>query len=187
MSQRFQPEDTAIPGLTLLTRSRFGDERGFLSRLFCGEELAAFGWPGPVLQVNETGTVQKGTVRGLHFQHAPFGEWKLVTCVEGTILDVALDLRKGSSSFLQHVCVELSGDNCRSLLIPPGFAHGFQALSDTVRMIYTHSAPYRAEAEGGLHPQDARIGITWPLPVERLSARDQSHPLIQPDFEGLIA
>jgi len=186
MSARFQAEHTAIAGLTLLTRSRLGDERGFLSRLFCGEELAAFGWPGPVLQVNETGTALNGTVRGMHFQHAPFAEWKLVTCVQGRILDVAVDLRQGSPTLLRHVAVELSADNCRSLLIPPGFAHGFQALSDDVRMIYTHSAPYRAEAEGGLNPEDPQLAIAWPLPVERLSARDQAHPLVTSEFEGLI-
>ncbi|HBF30134.1 dTDP-4-dehydrorhamnose 3,5-epimerase family protein [Rhizobium sp.] len=186
MSARFQPEPTAISGLTVLTRSRFGDERGFLSRLFCGEELPAFGWPGPVMQINETGTLHAGTVRGMHFQHAPFAEWKLVTCVQGAILDVVVDLRHGSPSFLNHVTVELSESNARSLLIPAGFAHGFQALTDDVRMIYAHSAPFRPEAEGGLHPQDPALAIAWPLPVQNLSARDASHPLMLADFEGLI-
>lgn len=186
MSARFQPEPTALDGLTILTRSRFGDQRGFLSRLFCGEELPAFGWPGPVMQLNETGTADAGTVRGMHFQRPPFAEWKLVTCVQGRILDVAVDLRHGSPTFLKHVAVELSEDNARSLLIPAGFAHGFQALSDNVRMIYAHSAPFRAEAEGGLHPQDPTLGIEWPLPVQKLSVRDASHPLIHEDFEGLI-
>ncbi|OLP45061.1 dTDP-4-dehydrorhamnose 3,5-epimerase family protein [Rhizobium oryziradicis] len=186
MSTRFQPQPTALAGLTLLTRARFGDERGFLSRLFCAEELPALGWPGPVMQVNETATRFAGTVRGMHFQHAPFAECKLVTCVQGRILDVAVDLRRGSPTFLQHVTVELSEDNACSLLIPAGFAHGFQALSDNVRMIYMHSAPFRPEAEGGLHAQDPSLKIDWPQPVQKLSARDQNHPLLAPDFEGLI-
>ncbi|MBB4953159.1 dTDP-4-dehydrorhamnose 3,5-epimerase [Agrobacterium vitis] len=185
MSARFQPEPTAIAGLTVLARSRFGDERGFLSRLFCGEELPDLGWSGAVMQINETVTRFAGTVRGMHFQHAPFTETKLVTCVQGRILDVAVDLRQGSPTFLQHVAVELSEDNARSLLIPAGFAHGFQALSDNVRMIYAHSAPFRPEAEGGLHPQDPALAIAWPLPVQKLSARDERHPLIAREFEGL--
>lgn len=186
MSTRFQPQPTALAGLTLLTRARFGDERGFLSRLFCAEELPALGWPGSVMQVNETATRFAGTVRGMHFQHAPFEECKLVTCVQGRIVDVAVDLRRGSPTFLQHVAVELSEDNACSLLIPAGFAHGFQALSDNVRMIYMHSAPFRPEAEGGLHAQDPSLKIAWPLPVHNLSERDQNHPLLAPDFEGLI-
>lgn len=186
MSARFQPEPTEIAGLTVLTRSRFGDERGFLSRLFCAEELPDLGWPGTVMQINETVTRFAGTVRGMHFQHAPFVECKLVTCVQGSILDVAVDLRRGSPTFLQHVAVELSEDNARSLLIPAGFAHGFQALSDNVRMIYAHSAPFRPEAEGGLHAQDPLLNIAWPRPVDNLSVRDQNHPLLAQDFEGLI-
>lgn len=185
MSARFQPEATAIVGLTVLTRSRFGDERGYLSRLFCGEDLPALGWPGAVMQINETVTRLAGTVRGMHFQQAPFAECKLVTCVQGHILDIAVDLRRGSPTFLKHVAVELSEDNARSLLIPPGFAHGFQALSDNVRMIYAHSAPFRPDAEGGLHPEDPALEINWPLPVQNLSARDEKHPLIAKDFEGL--
>ncbi|MCM2291452.1 dTDP-4-dehydrorhamnose 3,5-epimerase [Allorhizobium sp. BGMRC 0089] len=185
MTARFTAETTALDGVTVLTRRRFGDERGFLSRLFCGEELRDFGWPGPVMQVNETGTTEKGTVRGLHFQHPPFAEWKLVSCVQGAIFDVAVDLRHGSPTFLRHVAVELSAENGKALLIPAGFAHGFQALSDDVRMIYVHSAPYRAEAEGGLHPEDPRLGIAWPLAISRLSARDQGHQAISIDFQGL--
>ncbi|MDQ0456936.1 dTDP-4-dehydrorhamnose 3,5-epimerase family protein [Rhizobium paknamense] len=185
MSGRFIAEKLAIDGPVLLTRRRLGDERGHLSRLFCGEELLDHGWPGPVMQVNETGTGQAGTVRGLHFQHAPFGEWKLVTSLQGAIFDVAVDLRSGSPTFLQHVGVELSAENARSLLIPAGFAHGFQALTDAVRMVYVHSAPYRAEAEGGLSPLDAALGIAWPQPVSLMSDRDRSHPPITPEFEGL--
>jgi dTDP-4-dehydrorhamnose 3,5-epimerase len=186
MSARFEPEPTALAGLTILNRRRFGDERGFLSRLFCAEDLPALGWPGAVMQINETVTRFAGTVRGMHFQHAPFVECKLVTCVQGRIVDVAVDLRRGSPTFLHHVAVELSEENARSLLIPAGFAHGFQALSDDVRMIYVHSAPFRPEAEGGLHPNDPALAIDWPLTVQNLSARDESHPLIAPDFEGLL-
>lgn len=184
---RFVRRDTPIDGLVLLERARLGDDRGFLTRLFCAEELAEAGWQGPVAQVNETGTGKAGTVRGMHFQLPPFAETKLVTCVSGVVLDVAIDLRKGSSTFLQHFAVELSGENARSLLIPQGFAHGFQTLTDDVRMIYLHSAPFRAEAEAGLHATDPALAIDWPLPVSNLSARDQSHPLLAPEYRGVAA
>ncbi|MFA7413588.1 MAG: dTDP-4-dehydrorhamnose 3,5-epimerase family protein [Rhizobium sp.] len=187
MTARFDVEETAIPGVLVLTRRKFADDRGHLSRLFCAEELEEIGWRGPVSQINETATRLAGTVRGMHFQHPPFAEMKLVTCVAGTIRDIAVDLRRDSPTFLRHVGVELSADNVRSLLIPEGCAHGFQALSDDVRMIYAHSAPYRSEAEGGLHPQDPGLGIVWPLPVVNLSPRDVSHPFLSPGHEGFAA
>ncbi|CAN7196034.1 dTDP-4-dehydrorhamnose 3,5-epimerase [Rhizobium sp. LjRoot30] len=184
---RFLRRDTPIEGLALLERARLGDDRGFLTRLFCAEELAEAGWLGPVAQVNETGTQKAGTVRGMHFQLPPFAETKLVTCVAGAVLDVAIDLREGSPTFLKHFAVELSGENTRSLLIPQGFAHGFQTLTDDVRMIYLHSAPFRAEAEAGLHAEDPALAIDWPLPVSNLSMRDRAHPLLSPEYRGVAA
>lgn len=187
MTRRFEPIPTAIDGLVALKRTRLADERGFLTRLFCAEELAALGWAGGVAQVNETGTRAAGTVRGLHFQLPPFAEWKLVTCVAGAVFDVAVDLRAGSPSFLRHVAIELSADNALSLMIPPGFAHGFQALTDDVRLVYAHSAPYRAEAEAGLPAEDPALAIAWPLPVQHLSPRDRSHPPIDAGYRGVAA
>lgn len=187
MSTRFTPVPLTLDGPVLLERRRMGDDRGFLSRLFCAEDLANFGWVGPVAQVNETFTKQAGTVRGMHFQRPPFSEKKLVTCIEGAVLDVVVDIRDGSPTFLQHVAVELSAETGRSLLIPEGFAHGFQALSDHVRMIYLHTMPHAPEAEDALHCQDPALGIAWPLPVENLSPRDASHAFLtdrRPRFEG---
>ncbi len=187
MSTRFQGQETPLSGLTVISRRRLADERGFLSRLFCQDDLATFGWQGPSRQINETGTSHRGTVRGLHFQRPPHAEIKLVSCLQGSILDVAVDLREGSPTFLRHFAVELSEENGRSLLIPKGFAHGFQALSDDVRLIYAHSEPYTAEAEGGLNPLDPLLAIDWPLPVERLSARDAGHPFLTLDYSGVAA
>ena len=187
MSGRFRIVETPMAGLHLVERQRLGDERGFLTRLFCADELAGLGWDGPVAQVNETGTREAGTVRGMHYQLPPFAEIKLVTCVAGAVLDVAVDLRRKSPTFLQHFATELSAENARSLLIPRGFAHGFQALSGDVRMVYAHSAPYRAEAEAGLHAGDPGLGLKWPLPVANLSARDSSHPFITGQFHGVTA
>ncbi|GEO83498.1 MULTISPECIES: dTDP-4-dehydrorhamnose 3,5-epimerase family protein [Alphaproteobacteria] len=187
MTVRFEIETTPIEGLLVLKRRRITDERGHISRLFCSDELAEIGWRGPVAQVNESASRFAGTVRGMHFQSPPFSEIKLVTCVAGCILDVAIDLRRNSPTFLNHVAVELSADNACSFLIPEGFAHGFQALTDDVRMIYAHSAPYHAEAEGGLSPTDPRLGVAWPLPVRHLSPRDAGHPLLDADYQGLAA
>lgn len=187
MSGRFDATRTPLQGLILLKRKRLADERGHLSRLYDAEGLAGYGWLSGIAQVNETVTLAKGTVRGFHFQRPPFAEAKLVTCLRGAVLDIAVDIRRGSPTFLDHFAVELSEENLHSLLIPEGFAHGFQALTDDVQLLYAHSAPYRAESEGGLNPLDARLGIAWPLPVANLSARDKSHPMIDASFEGIAA
>lgn len=182
---RFIVNDLPLPGLKLVTRQRIGDSRGFLSRLFCAEELATAGWVKPIAQVNHTFTAMRGTVRGMHFQHPPHAEMKLVNCIRGEVWDVAVDVRAGSPTFLHWHAEHLSADNGRALLIPEGFAHGFQALADDVELLYCHSDAYNASTEAGLNPLDARLAITWPLPISELSARDKSHSLIETGFEGV--
>lgn len=181
---RLSVEPTPLPGLLQLQRQRIGDARGFLARLFCAEELAAAGWPDPVAQINHTFTARQGTVRGLHFQRPPHAEYKLVSCLRGSVWDVAVDLRRGSPGFGRWHAVTLSADNGLALLIPAGFAHGFQALEDGVELLYCHSAAYAAAAEGGLHPQDEALAIDWPLPITELSARDAGQACLDPQFEG---
>jgi dTDP-4-dehydrorhamnose 3,5-epimerase len=183
--KRFTLAATPLPGVTVVQRQRLGDSRGFLARVFCADELAGAGWVKPIVQVNHTSTARRGTVRGLHFQHPPHAEMKLVTCLRGAVFDVAVDLRRDSPTFLQWTGVELSADNGRALLIPEGCAHGFQSLSDDVEMLYCHSAAYTALAEGGLHPLDARLRIAWPLGVTELSQRDAAHAPIGDAFEGV--
>ena len=182
---RFSVLDLPLPGLKLVERQRIGDGRGFLSRLFCAEELAAAGWVKPISQINHTRTTKCGTVRGMHFQRPPHSEMKLVSCIRGEVWDVALDVRSGSSTFLHWHAERLSADNNRALLIPEGFAHGFQALTDDVELLYCHSAAYAAEAEVGLNPQDTRLAIAWPLAITELSARDAKHSLLESGFEGV--
>ncbi|MDB5554770.1 MAG: rfbC [Rhizobium sp.] len=185
MTARFEIIDTPLAGLKLLRRKRLGDHRGFLTRLFDAEELATFSWTGDICQINETGTGERGTVRGFHYQKPPFSEAKLIACTRGKILDVAVDIRRGSPTFLQHFAAELSDDNDLTFLLPEGFAHGYQALTDDVRMIYAHSAPYRPDAEAGLNVSDPRLGVAWPLPVANLSARDQGFAMLTDMFEGV--
>ncbi len=182
---RFTCIPLEIPGVVVVQRQYLGDARGGLSRVFCSDELAAVGWIWPILQINHTFTVRAGTVRGTHYQRPPHAEAKLVTCLRGRVWDVAVDLRAGSPTFLQWCARELSSDNFTALLIPPGCAHGFQALTDDVELLYLHSAAYAPDAEGGLCPTDPRLSIEWPLPIGEISARDAGRPLLDGSFAGL--
>jgi dTDP-4-dehydrorhamnose 3,5-epimerase len=182
---RFAVEHLPLAGLKRITRQRLGDERGFLARLFCAEALGNAGWAKPIAQINHTFTALPGTLRGMHFQHPPHAEMKLVSCLAGEVFDVAVDLRAGSPTFLQWHGEILSGENGRALLIPEGFAHGFQTLTPDVTMLYCHSQAYVPEAEAGLNPNDPRLKITWPRPVTVLSTRDENHPMLLPNFEGI--
>lgn len=182
---RFEVSGTPLAGVKLVHRTRLSDERGFLSRLFCADELRAFGWTQPIAQINHTGTLRAGTVRGMHFQLPPDAECKLVSCIRGEVWDVALDLRAGSPTFLQWHAERLSIDNGSALLIPGGVAHGFQAVADDSELLYCHSRPYVPLSERGVNPLDARIAIAWPLPVHSMSERDRQHPPLDHAFVGL--
>ncbi|HEY4343374.1 MAG TPA: dTDP-4-dehydrorhamnose 3,5-epimerase family protein [Parvibaculum sp.] len=178
MSNRFDINETPLPGLVRLDRIRMGDERGWLERMFCAEELSTPGWAGGIAQINRTLTLNRGTLRGMHFQNAPHEEAKLVSCLAGEVFDVAVDVRKNSPTYLHWHGEILSGENSRSLLIPEGFAHGFQTLSDNVEMLYFHSVPYAPSSEDGLRPDDPRLAITWPLAISEISERDRNHKLL---------
>jgi len=184
-SDRFQILDAGLPGLKVVQRTALEDSRGHFSRLFCAETFQAVGFTSPISQINHTSTRRIGTVRGLHFQHPPHAEIKLVTCLKGRIFDVAVDLRQGSPTFLQWKGLILSEANRTSLLIPQGFAHGFQTLEEDCELLYLHSHPFVPAAEGGLHPSDPRLQVAWPLAVTELSPRDQAHPLLADAFPGL--
>jgi dTDP-4-dehydrorhamnose 3,5-epimerase len=182
---RFSVTDLPLAGLKLVERRHLGDSRGFLARLFCAEELTGAGWTKPVMQINHTRTVRQGTVRGLHFQRPPNAEMKLVSCIRGEVWDVAVDVRADSPTFLHWYATHLSPENRLALLIPEGFAHGFQALTDDVELLYCHSVTHNSSAEAGLNPRDARLAIAWPLAITEISAKDAGHPLIETGFEGV--
>lgn len=183
---RFDCVDTPLLGLKIVQRKPIEDTRGFLSRFFCAEEFKEFGFNKPISQINHTLTHQKGTVRGLHYQQPPHTEIKLVSCIKGEVFDVAVDLRKNSPTFLQWHGEVLSEHNQRSLLIPEGFAHGFQTLTEDCELIYLHSAPYIKEAEAALNVTDPKLAITWPLSITEISERDRLHLMIKLDFEGIV-
>lgn len=170
--------ETAGPAPTLVRRTTFRDHRGSFSRLFAREELAAAGWTGDVVHVNHSRTESAGVIRGLHYQHAPFAEMKLVTCIRGKVWDVAVDIRAGSATRFRHVAVELSADTGTAMLIPEGFAHGFQAMTEDAELLYLHSAAYAPDAAAGYRPDDPALGIEWPLPMLRISDKDLAWPLI---------
>lgn len=182
---RFGLHSTPLHGLKVIERQPIGDSRGFLERLFCQETLNSLLQGKTIRQINRTLTQNKGTVRGLHFQYPPHAETKIVTCIKGQVWDVAVDLRRGSSTFLQHHAVLLSEDNHQSYLIPVGFAHGFQTLSPDCEMLYFHTADYNAEAEGALNACDPRLAINWPQPISDRSERDKNHTMLTDDFHGM--
>jgi dTDP-4-dehydrorhamnose 3,5-epimerase len=185
MSARFYIDATALPGLSVLTRKHIGDSRGWFERIFCIEELQEVLGQRSVVQINRTLTQQKGSVRGMHFQHAPSAEMKFVSCLHGEVFDVAVDLRPGSATFLQWHAELLSADNRKTLVIPEGFAHGFQTLTEDCEMIYFHTAAYNSIAEGALNPLDPALSISWPLPLTELSERDANHLMVAVGFAGV--
>jgi len=182
---RFDFDPTPLADLMLVQRKFVEDDRGFLSRLYCADEFREVGINNPIAQINHTLTRKKGAVRGLHFQHAPNAEVKLVSCLKGEILDVAVDLRRDSPTFLHWHGEILTATNRKSLLIPEGFAHGFQALTEDCELIYLHTAFYHAESEGALNVADPKLGISWPLPIGDLSVRDLGHSYIDESFQGI--
>jgi dTDP-4-dehydrorhamnose 3,5-epimerase len=182
---RFTFATTPLAGLLVVERQRMADERGFFSRFFCAEEFAGAGFDRAIAQMNHTLTKRAGAVRGMHFQHPPHAEIKVVTCLRGSVFDVAVDIRRDSPTFLRWHAAILSAENAKSLLIPRGFAHGFQSLTEDCELLYLHSAAYAPAAEGALNALDPRLAIEWPLELTELSDRDRSHPPISADFHGI--
>lgn len=185
MSARFDILDTPLAGLRILQRKPMGDSRGYLERLFCSEELQALAPGKHIAQINHTLTASRGTVRGMHFQRPPHAEIKFVSCLRGEVFDVAVDLRDNSPTFLRWHAEVLSADNHKTLVIPEGFAHGFQTLTDNCEMLYFHTHTYQTDAEGGLNAQDPRLAIQWPLPIGGVSPRDVGHPFLDENFFGM--
>lgn len=182
---RFNVEDTPLDGLKVVTRKTMGDARGEFSRVFCARDLKEAGFDEELAQINFSKTAEKGTVRGFHFQMPPHGEIKLVSCVRGAIFDVVVDVRAGSPTFLQHFSLELSAKNGKALLIPKGFAHGFQVLEGDAELLYCHSEFYEVSAERGLNIADPVLKIKWPLAIVNLSQKDMTQPMLTKLFEGV--
>ena len=176
---------TAIPGVLIIEPKAFGDARGYFMESFNAREFAQkTGLEVSFVQDNLSKS-RYGVLRGLHFQRPPHAQSKLVGVVKGRVLDVAVDIRKGSATYGQHVAVELTEENHKQMFIPRGFAHGFAVLSEEAIFQYKCDAFYAPEAEGGISILDASLGIDWGLPVAEalLSEKDTQHPLFK-DFES---
>ena len=171
-------ENTDISGVKVITPEKFGDHRGFFSETYSRRAAAAAGLPLDFVQDNHSCSADIGTVRGLHFQSAPFAQDKLVRVTCGRILDVAVDLRRSSPTFGRHVAVELSEANWRQLLVPIGFAHGFCTLEPNTEVLYKVTNYYSPEHDHGLAFDDPALGIAWPVDAARaiLSDKDRRHP-----------
>jgi dTDP-4-dehydrorhamnose 3,5-epimerase len=185
MSARFEIHETSVEGLKIIQRKPVGDHRGYLERLFCAEEFESLIHGKSIVQINRSLTSRCGVVRGMHFQNPPHTEIKAVTCLRGEIFDVAVDLRRGSPTFLAWHAEILSAGNHKTMLIPEGFAHGFQTLTADCELLYFHTAAWWADAEAGVNAQDPRVNIHWPKPVTEMSPRDAAHPLLTATFEGV--
>lgn len=178
--------DTSFDGLWVIEPEIKSDTRGFLTRLFCKNEFSSINFNQEFVQENLTLTKVKGTFRGFHYQSPPFAEKKLVRCVRGKVIDIAIDLRKDSRTFLKSFSIELDSEKLNMILIPEGFAHGFQTLTDDCLMLYLHTNFYNANYELGIRYDEPIINISIPLTIKEISERDKNHPFLSNEFEGII-
>jgi dTDP-4-dehydrorhamnose 3,5-epimerase len=177
--------ETGFAGLTLIETPSVVDHRGSFTRWFCTKQLAPVLNNRALAQINHSKSLQAGTVRGLHFQKTPHAEMKIIRCIRGRVVDVALDLRAGSTTFLKYFIKELTPDSNLMVAVPEGFAHGYQALEHDSEIIYFNTAFYEPSMEGAVNPKDPAANIDWPLPVCNLSPRDESTPFLNDEFKGL--
>ena len=184
MVDNFQITYSEKLSIPLLIRPGLSDLRGRFDKLFDSSFCQAIDTTFEIKQVNRSITIRKGARRGLHFQLPPYGEAKVVSCVLGSVFDVVVDLRRGSSTFLQWESFELSEDIGSSIFIPEGFAHGFQALTDNDHLLYFHNQHYSPSYESGLNLDDPQLAIEWPITSKVISSRDSSFEFLLPNFEG---
>jgi dTDP-4-dehydrorhamnose 3,5-epimerase len=166
--------ETKLKGAFIVDLERRHDERGFFARAFCQNEFREHGLKPIIAQANIASNLKKGTLRGMHFQYPPAAETKLVRCTRGAIVDIIVDLRPESRTYLEHIAVDLNDDNMTALYVPERFAHGYQALRDGTDTSYQVGEFYTPNAEGGLRYDDPQLGLQWPLPVSAISPKDQA-------------
>jgi len=174
--------ETPIPGAFLIDLERRGDDRGFFARAFCEQEFAAHGLVTHFVQVNNSLSAQRGTLRGMHYQLAPKAETKLVRCIRGALYDVILDLRPDSPTFGKSFGAELTAENRRMMYVPKGFAHGFITLADDTEAFYFVDEFYAPQHERGVRWDDPRFGISWPASPDVLSDKDANQRSYDPDW-----
>jgi dTDP-4-dehydrorhamnose 3,5-epimerase len=186
MGNKLEIQTTSLEGLCVIKPLSYEDERGMFSRIFCADELKDILNGRTIQQINHSMTYQKGAVRGLHFQYPPDCEVKIVKCIKGSVLDVVVDIRENSKTFLQTFMTELSAHNHAMVYIPEGFAHGFQTLEDECELLYLHTSLYTPTNEGGLNVADPLLAIKWSLPITDISTKDKEQIFLDPTFRGII-
>ncbi len=169
-------KDTKLQDLRLIELQARADDRGFFARVWCEREFQAAGLPTDICQSNISFNKCRGTLRGMHYQRDPFGEDKLVTCLQGTVYDVVVDLRPGSKTYLKWAGFELSAENRLMLFVPKGFAHGYQTLGNDSLVLYFTTQFYTPESEAGIRFNDPAFGIRWPEEVTSISDKDRNWP-----------
>jgi dTDP-4-dehydrorhamnose 3,5-epimerase len=178
-------EKLKLSGAAIVDAEPFVDHRGAFARFFCEKELSEIIGDRHFVNVNFSRTLNKGAIRGLHFQYPPKAEMKLVRCIRGAVYDVIVDIRKNSSTFLKLYGVELSAENMKMLCVPEGFAHGFQVLEENSELMYLVSNFYSPDCEGGLNYADPTLGINWPHNITDMSDKDRKNPYISNKFDGI--
>ncbi|HEY0946102.1 MAG TPA: dTDP-4-dehydrorhamnose 3,5-epimerase [Opitutaceae bacterium] len=168
--------ETKLKGAFVIDVEKREDHRGFFGRVWCAREFAAHGLNPTIAQINTSHSRKKGTIRGLHYQVAPYAEAKFIRCTRGRIYDAIIDLRPDSPTYLQWIGQELSAENHRMLYVPENFAHGFVSLEDDCEVYYPATQFYTPEAERGIRWNDPTFNITWPVPIEVFTEKDMSHP-----------
>ena len=169
---------TRLAGAFIIDLERREDSRGYFARTFCQHEFAEHGLKTNIAQANVAVNLERGTLRGMHFQFPPKAETKLVRATRGAVVDIIVDLRPESPTFLEHVSVELTEESGRAIYVPERFAHGYQTLVDNTETTYQIGEFYAPETEGGLLYSDPRLGLSWPLPVATMSEKDRNRPLL---------
>ena len=173
---RIEPQ--SMHGLAVAHSTYNADVRGSFARWFCKEELSNLIGQRDIVQINHSRTVHVGAIRGLHFQRPPHAEMKLIRCLRGAVLDVVVDLRSNSPTYLRHHRETLREGDGKLLVVPEGFAHGFQTLEADTELLYLHTTAYAPAAEAGFHFNDPTFAIEWPLPATDISARDLALPTL---------
>ena len=175
---------TFLDGVLIIEPKVFGDERGWFMETWSAKKFEDTGLNFNFVQDNQSFSAQRGTLRGLHYQTAPFAQAKLVRCTRGKLLDVAVDIREGSKTFAKWISVELTAENKKQLLIPRGFAHGFLTLTDDVEIQYKADNFYAPNCDGNIRWNDEKIKIEWPFEPKILSNKDLNAPTLQERLEN---
>lgn len=186
MGSSIKIKQTPLQDAFVIEPDPFMDDRGIFARVFCQNELCGILNGKNIVQINHSRTVQKGALRGMHFQYPPMAEIKIVKCLRGSVFDVIIDLRQDSSTFLKWHGEVLSPKNMKMMYVPEGFAHGFQTLEENCELLYLHTEFYSPEYEGGIRFNDPMINISWPLEVTDVSEKDRNYLLLDEEFSGIV-